>query len=195
MRGPLLVASLITLSASFSAQSPTRVEPVVRPSHQARLSREPCGMAVQTPVKTAYAVASPGGTWSAFVQETDASRVPYDQARACIRLQRRDGPARYLTIGDFRTLRVEWLDDGRTVRVLEMSEGHVKVASRTQDLTKDPSFWAGVLVVPGDELLLSGSVIREGDDGVVVKLDRLMDESKAKLDAYTSRIQLLDFVV
>ena len=137
MRGPLLVASLMTLSASFSAQTPTREEPVVRPSHQARLSREPCGMAVQTPVKTAYAVASPGGTWSAFVQETDASREPYDQARACIRLQRRDGPARYLTIGDFRTLRVEWLDDRRLHLATDVGAG----ARVSQLLDVDTQRW------------------------------------------------------
>ena len=87
------------------------------------------------------------------------------------------------------------LDDGRVVPVLEVSEGHVKVAGTTKDLTKDPTFWAGVLVVPSAEILLSGSVLREGEGGVVVKLDTLVDEYKAKLDDYTTRVQLLDFVV
>lgn len=87
------------------------------------------------------------------------------------------------------------LDDGRTIPVLEVSEGYVKVAGRTQDLTKDPSFWAGVMVVPAAEILLSGSIVREGQDGVVVKLDKPMDEYKSKLDDYTTRVQLLDFVV
>ena len=87
------------------------------------------------------------------------------------------------------------LDDSRTVPVLEVSEGYLKIAGRTQDLTKDPTFWAGVLVVPTTEILLSGSVIREGEGGVVVKLDKPIDEYKAKLDDYTTRVQLLDFVV
>jgi CRP-like cAMP-binding protein len=87
------------------------------------------------------------------------------------------------------------LDDGRTTPVLEVSEGHVKVAGKAKDLTKDPSFWAGVLVVPTAEILLSGSVVREGEGGVVVKLDKPIDEYKAKLDDYTTRLQLLDFVV
>lgn len=87
------------------------------------------------------------------------------------------------------------LDDGALRRVLEISEGHVKVEGRVVDLTKDPSFWAGVLVVPTDEILVSGSVIREGEGGVVVKLDRPIDEYKAKLDDYTTRVQLLDYVV
>ncbi len=87
------------------------------------------------------------------------------------------------------------LDDGRTVPVLEVSEGHVKVAGTMKDLTKDPSFWAGVMIVPTTEILLSGSVVREGEGGVVVKLDPPIDEFKAKLDDYTTRVQLLDFVV
>lgn len=87
------------------------------------------------------------------------------------------------------------LDDGRVVPVLEVSEGHVKVAGTTKDLTKDPSFWAGVLILPTTEILVSGSVVREGEGGVVVKLDTLVDEYKAKLDDYTTRVQLLDFVV
>jgi CRP/FNR family transcriptional regulator, cyclic AMP receptor protein len=87
------------------------------------------------------------------------------------------------------------LDDGSVVRVLEVSEGYVKVAGRTQDITKDPTFWAGVLVVPSSEILLSGAIVREGEGGVVVKLDKPIDEFKAKLDDYTTRVQLLDFVV
>jgi hypothetical protein len=42
---------------------------------------------------------------------------------------------------------------------------------------------------------VSGSITREGADGVVVKLDTLVDEFKAKLDDYTTKLQLLDFVV
>ena len=45
------------------------------------------------------------------------------------------------------------LDDGKILPVLEVSEGYVKVAGRTKDLTTDPSFWAGVLVVPTSEIL------------------------------------------
>ncbi len=87
------------------------------------------------------------------------------------------------------------LDDGRLVPVLEVSEGHLKIAGRTQELTKDPSFWAGVLVVPTTEILLSGTVIREDSGGVVVKLDKPIEEYKVKLDDYTTHVQLLDFVV
>jgi CRP-like cAMP-binding protein len=87
------------------------------------------------------------------------------------------------------------LDDGRSVKLLEVSEGYVKVEGTTKDIARDPSFWTGVLVTPNDELLVSGTVVREGEGGVVVKLDTLIDEYKARLDDYITRVQLLDFVV
>jgi CRP-like cAMP-binding protein len=87
------------------------------------------------------------------------------------------------------------LDNGRVISVLEVSEGYLKVEGAAKDLTSDPSFWAGVLVMPTGEIVVSGSVLREDPNGVVVKLDTLVDEYKKKLDDYTTRLQLLDFVV
>lgn len=88
------------------------------------------------------------------------------------------------------------LDDGKTVPVLELSEGYMKIEGKASEVATDPQFWTGVLVVPTDEILLSGSVLREtADNGTVVKLDKPIDEYKAKLDDYTTRVQLLDFVV
>ena len=46
-----------------------------------------------------------------------------------------------------------------------------------------------------DEILVSGTVLREDNGAVVVKLDTLVDEFKAKLDDYSVRLQLLDYVV
>ncbi len=87
------------------------------------------------------------------------------------------------------------LQDGRNAEILELSEGHVKVAGKASDLTRDPNLWTGVLVIPSSEILVSGRILREGGGIVVVKLDTLMDESKAKLDDYTTRLQLLDVVL
>jgi hypothetical protein len=87
------------------------------------------------------------------------------------------------------------LEDGRKLGLMEVSEGYVKVAGKAKDVAADPSFWTAVLVVPKSELLLSGTVVREGEGGVVVKLDKLIDEYKLTLDDYTTRVQLLDFVV
>jgi CRP-like cAMP-binding protein len=87
------------------------------------------------------------------------------------------------------------LDDGRTLKVLELSEGHVKLPGRAPELSTDPSFWTGILVIPAGEVLLSGTVVREGEGAVVVKLDKPVPEFKTKLDDYTTRVQLLDFLV
>ncbi|MDB4945086.1 MAG: hypothetical protein JWP97_4620, partial [Labilithrix sp.] len=87
------------------------------------------------------------------------------------------------------------LEGGKTARVLEVSEGYLKVEGKASDLTADPSYWAGVLVMPTSEILVSGTVVREGEGGVVVKLDTLVDEFKLKLDDYAVRLQLLDYVV
>lgn len=87
------------------------------------------------------------------------------------------------------------LDNGHLARVLEVSEGYLKVQGKTTDLTADPSYWAGVLVMPTSEILVSGTVLREDNGAVVVKLDTLVDEFKAKLDDYSVRLQLLDYVV
>ena len=87
------------------------------------------------------------------------------------------------------------LDNGHLARVVEVSEGYLKVEGKTADLTKDPSYWAGVLVMPTAEILVSGTVLREDAVGVVVKLDALVDDFKAKLDDYSVRLQLLDYVV
>jgi len=87
------------------------------------------------------------------------------------------------------------LDNGRIASVLEISEGYVKVEGKTADLTNDPGHWAGVLVLPTEEIVVSGTVAREDKLGVVVKLDTLVDDTKLKLDNYVTRVQLLDYVV
>lgn len=87
------------------------------------------------------------------------------------------------------------LDDGKQLRVLEVSEGYLKIEGAAKALTSDPSYWAGVLVMPTGEILVSGSVFREDDSGVVLELDTLVDEFRVQLDDYVTRVQLLDFVV
>jgi CRP-like cAMP-binding protein len=87
------------------------------------------------------------------------------------------------------------LDDGARLSVVEVSDGYLKLAGKADRLTKDRSYWAGVLTLPTGEILVSGSIEREAKDGVVVKLDTLVDEHKQKLDDYTTQLQLLDYVV
>ena len=128
----LVLAALVVPAT----QQPGRVD-VVKPEHQARASAEPCAMSAPARVKAPYTSASPQGTWSAHVLETDVLVVPYDQAHACIRLQRRGGAVRYVALRDFRTLRLEWLDE-RQLRLLT-DVGHA--ATVTQVLDVDALTW------------------------------------------------------
>ena len=87
------------------------------------------------------------------------------------------------------------LDDGATLSVADLSDGYLKLDTTVDRLTKDRSHWAGVLSMPTGEILVSGSIEREGPDGVVVKLDVLIDSYKQLLEDYVTRLQLLDYVV
>jgi len=86
-------------------------------------------------------------------------------------------------------------DDGRLIPVVEVSQGFLKLKATGIPLTNDQSFWAGVLVIPSGEVLVSGRIVREGADGVVIKLDSMIDEYRSMFEDYTSKLQLLDFVV
>lgn len=83
------------------------------------------------------------------------------------------------------------LDDGKVVDVKEISEDHVCIAA---NLGRKGSSWSGVLVLPSRELPISGTIDKEGDR-TVVALDLLVDEYKAALSDYLTRVQMLDFVV
>jgi CRP/FNR family cyclic AMP-dependent transcriptional regulator len=87
------------------------------------------------------------------------------------------------------------LDDGRVVNVMEVSEGFIKLEGTAKSLTGDTNEWTGVFVMPTGEILVSGSVLREGEGGVVMKLDPMIDDYKRQLDDYVTRVQLLDYVV
>ena len=87
------------------------------------------------------------------------------------------------------------LDDGRDVRVMEVSEGYLKIEGTTATVTKDPKDFTAVLVMPTAEILVSGAVVREGEGGVVMKLDPMIDEYTKTLDDYVTRVRLLDFIV
>jgi CRP-like cAMP-binding protein len=87
------------------------------------------------------------------------------------------------------------VEDATPVRVVDLSDGYIKLDSPASKVARDPSSWVGVLVMPLGEILLSGSIEREGPDGVVVKLDVMIDSYKAMLEDYVTRLQLLDYVV
>jgi len=125
-------------------------------------------------------------------QETEISKALFESLDQLIDNNRRTNYRVSPTAGFPAQVKLE---NGHLANVLEVSEGYLKVEGKTSDLTADPSYWAGVLVMPTTEILVSGTVVREDSTGVVVKLDTLVDEFKAKLDDYSVRLQLLDFVV
>jgi CRP/FNR family transcriptional regulator, cyclic AMP receptor protein len=125
-------------------------------------------------------------------QETEISKSLFESLDQLIDNNRRANYRVSPTVGFPAHVKLE---NGHLGNVLEVSEGYLKVEGKTSDLTADPSYWAGVLVMPTSEILVSGTIVREGGGGVVVKLDTLVDEFKAKLDDYSVRLQLLDYVV
>ena len=52
-----------------------------------------------------------------------------------------------------------------------------------------------MLVLSSREILVSGRVVRAGADGVVMKLDLLIDEYKSALQDYLTSLQMLDYIV
>ncbi len=93
------------------------------------------------------------------------------------------------TKGHPATLRLE----KKTVKVVELSEGYVKVESAA-GLAVGTEI-TGVLVLPQKEMAVSAKVERVGGDGILLKLDLLIEDYKGALLGYVTQLQLLDFVV
>jgi CRP-like cAMP-binding protein len=86
------------------------------------------------------------------------------------------------------------LDDGRVASVVELSRTHVNVRL-AGPLPMPESEIAGVLVLAGPEIPISGRVLRVQGDRFVLVLDLLMDEFATALEGYLTRVQMLDFLV
>jgi hypothetical protein len=52
-----------------------------------------------------------------------------------------------------------------------------------------------VLALPKGEIPVSGRVERTGSDGILFKLDLLIDEYQKAMMGYMTELQMLDFVV
>jgi CRP-like cAMP-binding protein len=86
------------------------------------------------------------------------------------------------------------MEDGSTVPVLELSDGYLKLQLPAELWPKETE-WSAVVALPTSEILVSGRVVRAGADGVVMKLDLLIDAYKRALEDYVTSLQMLDFVV
>ncbi len=86
------------------------------------------------------------------------------------------------------------LDDGRPASVVDISRTHINVRF-TGALPEQGSEIAGVLVLAGPEIPVSGRVLRVQGDRLVLVLDLLLDEFAAVLEGYLARVQMFDFLV
>ena len=85
------------------------------------------------------------------------------------------------------------LASGATAPIVELSEGFLKLSPAAKF---DPgSEITVVLSLPKRELPVSGKVERIGGDGVLVKLDLLIDDYAVALNQYMNELRMLDFVV
>ncbi|MBN2191262.1 MAG: cyclic nucleotide-binding domain-containing protein [Polyangiaceae bacterium] len=86
------------------------------------------------------------------------------------------------------------LDDGRVATVVELSRTHINV--RLAGALPEPgSEIAGVLVLAGPEIPVSGRVLRVQEDRFVLVLDLLLDQFATVLEGYLTRVQMLDLLV
>jgi CRP/FNR family transcriptional regulator, cyclic AMP receptor protein len=85
------------------------------------------------------------------------------------------------------------LEDGSSVKVIELSEGYIKVEPKAPFSVGGEL--SAVLALPERELPVSGKVARSAKDGILVKLDLLIEDYNAAYLGYITQLQLLDFVV
>jgi CRP/FNR family cyclic AMP-dependent transcriptional regulator len=87
------------------------------------------------------------------------------------------------------------LDDGSTMRVVQISRTHLRFEQNEGQLPRTGATWTGVLWLSGPEIPVSGKVLRTIGPLVDVELDLLFEEYGAILDGYLTRVQMLDFMV
>lgn len=86
------------------------------------------------------------------------------------------------------------LDGGATVPVLELSDGLLHIGAH-EGAPAAGADWSGVLITPSGEVPVSGKIDSADAQGVLIKLDMLIDTYAAVLRDYLTRVQLLDYVV
>ncbi len=85
------------------------------------------------------------------------------------------------------------MNGGKMIPVVELSEGFLKVDA---SIGLAPGAEATmVLALPTGEIPVSGKVERTGTDGVLLRLDLLIEDYKQAMSGYMTELQMLDFVV
>lgn len=87
--------------------------------------------------------------------------------------------------------------NGGAVPIVELSEGFLKLQTPETVARKyEPGREiVGVLTMPKGQIPVSGRVERLGPDGILLRLDLLIEEYDAALRGYMAELQMLDFVV
>ena len=80
-------------------------------SHFVKILDSPYKLPQELKLQNPQTFLSPNKRYSARMQKTDGSVVPCDQAKAALEFTRFDGPKRYLLIEDFRTIKLNWIND------------------------------------------------------------------------------------
>lgn len=86
------------------------------------------------------------------------------------------------------------LDSGKEVPVRELSFVWLGLPASAVDAAEG-EHWSGVIVLPGTEFPVSGTVRDRSGDTVRIELDLLIDEYAAALEDYLTRVQMLDVIV
>ena len=109
--GRLVLAAIITLAAVAAPLAQIRYD-AVSPAHLAKASSVPCALDKTLKTLSQQVLASPMGTWTAVIEQTDPVSVPYDQAKGCIKLSTSQSNRTIsVTIGAFRTLQLTWINE------------------------------------------------------------------------------------
>jgi CRP/FNR family cyclic AMP-dependent transcriptional regulator len=87
--------------------------------------------------------------------------------------------------------------NGSAMSIVELSEGFLKLESPEKLARKyEPGREiVGVLTMPKGQIPVSGKVERLGPDGILLRLDLLIEEYDAALRGYMAELQMLDYVV
>lgn len=87
------------------------------------------------------------------------------------------------------------LDGGAMIPVGEISIGFLRLPASPGLNQPKGSAWSGVLALPAGEIPVSGTIDATSDEGVLIKLDLLIEQYASVLRDYLTRVQMLDFVV
>ncbi|MRG96670.1 Crp/Fnr family transcriptional regulator [Polyangium spumosum] len=123
-------------------------------------------------------------------EETPISRAVCDTLDTLIERNRR---AHYMVTPAYALSTSVRLDTGVLVPVSAMSDRFLELVSLPDVKPGDEVSF--VLVIPNDEIPVSGKVQQAGEGSVLVELDLLIEEYAKKLGEHLTRVQMLDFVV